>query len=70
MFVAIVLSNQLIQGASSTHPLEFTLYATVGVFGVGLASANARLHAALAFWPPVFFVLLLFQMDRPARLFQ
>ncbi len=70
LFVAIVLSNQLIQGASPTHPLEFTLYATVGVFGVGLASASARVHAVLAIWPPLFFVLLLFQMDHPARLFQ
>ena len=70
LFVAIVLSNQLIQGASPTHPLEFTLYATVGVFGVGLASSNERVHGVLAFWPPLFFVLLLFQMDHPARLFQ
>lgn len=70
LFIAIVLSNQLIQGTSPTHPLEFTLYATVGVFGAGLASANARLHAVLAFWPLVFFVLLLIQMDHPARLFQ
>ena len=55
LFIAIALSNQLIQGASPTHPLELCLYATVGVFGAGLASANARLHAALAFWPPLFF---------------
>jgi hypothetical protein len=70
LFVAIVLSNQLTQGASPTHPLEFTLYATVGVFGVGLACASARVHAMLAIWPLLFFVLLLFQMDHPARLFR
>ena len=70
LFIAIALSNQLIQGTSPTHPLELSLYVTVAVFGAGLASANARLHAVLAFWPPLFFVLTLYLMDRPARLFE
>jgi len=70
LFASIVLSNQLIQGASPTHPLELTLYATFGVLATGVASANARLHDVLAFWPPLSFFLFLFQMDRPHQLFQ
>jgi hypothetical protein len=50
-FAAIVLSNQFIQGASPTHSLEIILYATIGVFLLGVFSANPRVHAVLAFWP-------------------
>ena len=65
-FVAIILSNQLIQGTSPTHPLEFTLYATVVAFAIGLVSDSVRVHAALAFWPPLSFVLILLQLDQAA----
>ena len=70
LFAAIVLSNQLIQGTSPTHPLEFALYATVGVFATGIASANPRVHEVLAFWPPLSFFLFISQMDQPQQLFR
>lgn len=69
-FAAIVFSNQFIQGASPTHSLEIILYATIGVFLVGVFSSSARVHVVLAFWPPLFFVLLLLVMSQPERLFQ
>jgi len=70
IFSGIVLSNQLIQGSSPTHPLEFTLYATIAVFAAGLASANSRVHKVLAIWPVVSFFLFLHQLDQPAQLFR
>ena len=69
-FAAIAFSNQFIQGASPTHSLEIILYATIGVFLVGIFSASTRVHAVLAFWPPLFFVLILLLMAQPGRLFQ
>ena len=70
LFSAIALSNQLIQGVSPMHWLEITLYATIGFFLLGLASANARVHALLAFWPPLFFVLIVILMSQPDQLFR
>jgi hypothetical protein len=70
LFISIVLSNQILQGASPTHPLQFTLYATIGVFAVGLTSSNARLHSALAVWPLLFFGLVLLQLAEPDNLFR
>ena len=70
IFSAIALSNQLIQGASPTHPLEFTLYATVAVFATGLASADSRVHKVLAVCPLVSFFLFLRQLDQPTQLFR
>ena len=70
LFIAIAFSNQFIQGASPTHSLELILYVTIGVFSIGIVSSGARTHTALAFWPPVFFVLILILMAQPERLFQ
>ncbi|MCP5058931.1 MAG: hypothetical protein GY937_19690 [bacterium] len=70
LFMAIAFSNQFIQGVSPTHALEIILYATIGVFSIGVGSSSARVHTALAFWPPVFFVLILILMAQPDRLFR
>ena len=69
-FIAIVLSNQLIQGTSPLHWLQITLYATIGVFVIGAATANERIHGILALWPPIFFVLLSVQLYQPGDLFR
>ena len=69
-FTAIVFSNQLIQGSSPLHWLQITLYITIGVFILGIATANERMHAVLALWPPLFFVLLSVQMYQPGQLFR
>ena len=69
-FAAIVLSNQLIQGSSPLHPLQITLYATIGIFIIGAATDNERVHAVLALWPPLFFVALSFQLYQPGQLFR
>jgi hypothetical protein len=70
LFVSIAMSNQFIQGASPTHFLELVLYATIAVFAIGALSASSRLHAMLALWPPLSFVLFFLAMDQPDNLFR
>jgi peptidoglycan/LPS O-acetylase OafA/YrhL len=69
-FTAIALINQLIQGSSPFRWLQITLYVTIGVFIVGIATANEQVHAVITIWPPMFLVLFIVRMSQPDQLFR
>ena len=59
-FVAVAISNQSVLGIPALDPAEWTVYAAIAIFTLGLTSARASLHAALAIAFPCLVAVILF----------
>ena len=62
-YVAVAISNQSTLGIPALDPAEWTVYAAIAIYTLGLTSARPSLHAALALAFPcvvavIFFVIL------------
>ncbi len=64
--VTAVISNHSNLGVPLLHSSQWTLYAAIGIYAIGLTSARPSLHAALALAFPCLVALIFFaQLARP-----